>query len=35
VMNQIFLSVIAPPNKLGAVLAPPNKHATAPRDRPC
>jgi hypothetical protein len=34
-MNQIFLSVIAPPNQLEKVSAPRQKHATAPRDHPC
>jgi hypothetical protein len=35
VMNQMFLSVIAPPNQLEKVSAPPQKHAAGPRDRPC
>jgi hypothetical protein len=35
VMNQILLSVIAPPNELETVVAPPQKHAVAPSESPC
>jgi hypothetical protein len=35
VMNQILLSVIAPPDEFEKVIARPKWHATALRESPC